>query len=126
MIDQQQRLSGVVKDEISKLAPTLGVDKSQVGFAVNPTFAPVAQPGGQTGLYYAWVVTITLRVPLLGYPPVLMPVIVPSPLGTLPSDNDFRGAVKMGLENASKTYTEVMADVPSASSASAVKAEIVK
>ena len=114
MIDQQTRVSTIVKDELAKAAAKLGVDKTQVGFYVGPTFAPVAGPDGQTGLFYSWVVTVTLRLPLLGYPAILVPVIVTAPLGTMPQDDAIRGAVTMGLENASKTYQEVMADAKAA------------
>ena len=108
MIDQQQRITTLVKDELAKQAVALGLDKSQVGYAVSPTFAPVAGPDGQPGLFYCWVVTITLRVPLVGYPPMLVPVIVPAPLGTLPKDDDFRGATVMGLQQINNGYREIL------------------
>lgn len=108
MIDQQQRLSGVVKDELAKAAASLGVDKSQVGYFVSPSFAPMQQPDGQVGLMFSWVVTVTLRIPLLGYPPVGFPVVIPTPPGTLPADDAFRGAAKMGLESANGIYRQVL------------------
>jgi hypothetical protein len=108
MIDQHQRLNGVVKDELAKVAPTLGIDKSQVGFFVNPSFAPMQQPGGQVGIMFAWVVTVTYRVPLLGYPVMGFPVVIPTPPGALPDDDAFRGAAKMGLESANDAYQKIL------------------
>lgn len=108
MIDQHQRLSGVVKDELAKAAAALGVDKSQVGYFVGPSFAPMQQPDGQVGLMFSWVVTVTLRIPLLGYPAISFPVVIPTPPLALPNDDAFRGAAKMGLENANNAYREIL------------------
>lgn len=108
MIDQHQRLNGVVKDELAKVAASLGIDKNQVGYFVSPSFAPVQQPDGQIGLMFSWVVTVTLRIPLLGYPAISFPVIIPTPPGALPDDDAFRGATKMGLESANGAYQEVL------------------
>jgi hypothetical protein len=50
---------------------------------------------------------------LVGYPALLVPVVVQAQIGTLPADSDFRGAAKMGLEQANNGYREILSDAAS-------------
>lgn len=112
MIDQVQRLTTIVKDELTVQATPHGVSKADIGYAVTQTFAPTPGPNGQIGLFLCWCVTVTLRLSLLGYDPVAFPVLIP---GGINSDSGFREAAKQGLEKAIEMRQEVMQQVPAAS-----------
>jgi hypothetical protein len=111
MIDQTQRLNAVVKDELARLAPLHGVSKNDIGYGLTQSFGPMAGPTGQVGLFLCWVVTVTLRLVLLGYDPVAFPVLVP---GAIAGDAAFRDAVKQALEKAIEMRDEAMSQVPPA------------
>lgn len=96
MIDQDNRVRSVVKDELGKIA--LG-DKHAVGFAVVVgVFAPVPDPStGQMGIGPATAITVTVRSPLLGQPDIAITIPVPS---AAPPDQLVRMAVAKCLESA--------------------------
>ena len=121
MIDQVQRITNVVKDELAKAAVTNGIDRSLLGFVVWPTGpVPVQTPMG-TAVVPSWVVTVTLRTELLGMPPIPSPVLVPGPL---PQDEDFRGATRQALQAAAAERDRLMNPEPMP--ANVIKGELVK
>ena len=108
MIDQASRIETLVKGELTRASVALGIDKTTVGFYVTKSFAPVQAQNGETGLFLCWVVGVTLRVPLLGYPAIDSPVLLPAPPGTLPTDDGFCGTAKAALEEANRIYQNIM------------------
>lgn len=111
LIDQMQRIQGIVRDELAVQATAHGVSKQMLGYHVSQTFAPMPGPNGQMGLFIGWIVTVTLRLTLLGYEPAVSPVLIPGPLAP---DTAYRESVKQALEAAIKMRDEVMQQVPAA------------
>jgi hypothetical protein len=111
LIDQTQRITGIVRDELATQSAAHGVSKTEVGYLVSQTFAPMPGPDGQVGLFIGWIVTITLRLVLLGYEPAVSPVLIPGPLAP---DSAYRESVKQALEKAIEMRDEVMRQVPAA------------
>lgn len=111
MIDQVTRLGTMIKDEIGKLAIGYGLNSNDVGYSVTQAMVPRPGPDGNQGMFMDWVVTLSLRVPILGTdkPTLMFPVVVPSPvLGFMPPDQAFRESVKMALEKLNEMCQEFM------------------
>ena len=93
MIDHARHIENVVKDALVTTCAKLGIDKSEVGYAVGGHggmgLLPVGP--GQITPSPLWVVMLSLRSKLLGQPPVADSVGVP---GILPPDIAFRGLVE--------------------------------
>jgi hypothetical protein len=112
MIDQTERLTGIVRGELTAIATPHGVSKTDLGYSVTQVFAPMPGPNGQVGLFLCWVVTVTLRLPLLGKDPVAFPILIPGPIA---SDQAFRESAKQALEKAIEMRDDAMREVPAAS-----------
>lgn len=81
MIDHACRITGLVKGALGKLT------SEPVGYAVSQTIGPALDPAtGQGGLGPVWLVMVTVRSTLLGYPDVALALPVP---GLLPADKDI-------------------------------------
>jgi len=91
VINISQHVESVVKDQLAKACARLGVDKSEVGYAIggHGQLTILVMPGGQQ-LAPAWVLLLTLRHKLLGREPIAGSLPIP---GVLPSDADFRTVV---------------------------------
>lgn len=92
MIDHASHIESVVKDELAKACAKLGIDKSEVGYAVSNGGGMGLMPvgPGQVAPSPLWSVMLSLRSKLLGQQRVADSVGVP---GILPPDEMFRGIV---------------------------------
>lgn len=112
MVDQVQRLTEIVRDEIKKVAL-----RDDVGFAISQGFAPVPQPGGGMGLGPCWLVTVTLRNPLLGNPDIAQCAPIP---GVMPPEQAFRVTVSALLDGCRSDRDALMRGGDGASEAPAL------
>ena len=95
MADQAQRINATVRhalaDAADKLAPEYGsFDRESIGYAVGHFFGTVPIPDGTAYLGPAWIITLTMRNPLLGNPDIAPAMPIP---GAMPTDNTIRQAV---------------------------------
>jgi hypothetical protein len=98
MIDHMRHANEVVKEEVAKAALANGIDKTFAGFVVTPLGqTPMQAPDGRLSLVPAWLVMVTLRVELIGQPPVVAMAILP---GMLPDDEALRQTASAALGQA--------------------------
>lgn len=97
MLDQEARISSLVRDELK--AKTLG--NMGFGYAVGHGFGTVPGPDNQVYLGPLWVVTITMRNPLVGQPDIAHSLAIPGPL---PPDKFFREVVQRLAEACAETH----------------------
>jgi hypothetical protein len=73
MMDHHQHITAVVRDELAKQCARAGVDKGEAGFSVGGDGAimPVIDKDGQfVGFSPGWMILVSMRSRLIGYPPV--------------------------------------------------------
>jgi hypothetical protein len=113
MLNHKQNFEAAVKDELHKAARANGVDPAMVGFDVSSSFGPVQVSETQQMMAPVWLLVVTLRVELVGTPPVAIPTMIPylmTQAGTLhlPSESDFRGATRQALDVALQAREQLM------------------
>ena len=102
MINHTDNFEAVVKDELHKAARAHGIDPSMVGHALSSTFGPIQVGPNQQTLAPCWLLVLSLRVELVGTPPVVVPMTIPYTMnaaGTLhmPAESDMRGALNQAF-----------------------------
>jgi hypothetical protein len=105
MIDHAKHIESVVKDELAKACAKLGIDKSEVGYAIGGFggLMPVMSDGGPS-IEAAWTLLLSLKNSrLLGQGPEGASVPIP---GVLPPDDGFRVVVNLLLKNIDERRTE--------------------
>jgi hypothetical protein len=95
LIDKAAHYDQMARDELRKVSFSA---KESVGWSVQQMFAPMPGPNGQMGLFLCWVVTVTLKAPLLGYEDLAFPVLIP---GTMANDQAI-------TESTSTAFTKVI------------------
>jgi hypothetical protein len=88
MIDHAAHISGVVRAQLK----TVSFGNMGVGFVVSHGYAPVPtnDPRNPQTLGPAWIITITAKSALIGYPDIVLEAVLP---GILPPDEHFRAVV---------------------------------
>lgn len=102
MIDQVERVTELVAKELQKIS--LGED---VGYAVSQSFAPV-QTGPQIQMLISWIITVSMRSPLLGMDHLSYNAILPCQPGHFPPDKAFAETTKLAMDGVRKLYDEVL------------------
>src|SRR5215813_2320522 len=87
MADHGARVAGIVRDELKSL-PFGG----QFSYAVGHSWGTVPIQGDQVYVGTLWVITVSLRNPLVGEPDIAQSVPVAGPV---PPDHIFRQATRM-------------------------------
>jgi hypothetical protein len=112
VIDQRQRLETLVKDAIAdaavKLASEYGlVNRDTIAYEVGHSFGLLPIPGqADTFLGPVWVITLTMRNPLIGYTDLISPIPIPG--NPFPGDAVFRQATYVALEGLLKQRAEAL------------------
>ncbi len=91
------RYEQVVREAIVKEAAAHGIDKNEFGYVIGGfgAIGLVIDNEGRQGMQPRWVLTLTLRHKLIGYPPKAGNLAVS---GALPADQDFRDAIKLMVD----------------------------
>lgn len=97
MIDHAAHINGLVRVQLK----TVSLGSLGVGFVVSHGYAPVPVPGNpdQKTLGPAWIITITAKSALIGYPDIVLEAVLP---GILPPDEHFRAVVDRIYEASQK------------------------
>lgn len=103
MIDQDKRITELVASALKKVS--LG---EEVGYSVGPCFAPMQLPNGQQAVIYSWIISVTMRSPLLGEPNIAYQAIIPCEPGRFPPDKAFTDSVKMAMDGVRKIYDDIL------------------
>lgn len=99
MIDHMAHVSGVVRAQLK----TVSFGNMGVGFVVSHGYAPVPDGHGQQTLGPAWIITITAKSALIGYPDIVLEAVLP---GILPPDEHFRAVVDKIYEKSREEQTK--------------------
>src|ERR1035438_4388804 len=85
MIDHAAHINSLIKTQLK----TVSLGNLGVGFVVSHGYAPVPVPGNpdQKTLGPAWIITVTAKSALIGYPDIVLEAVLP---GILPPDEHFQ------------------------------------
>ena len=86
MIDHAAHINSLIKTQLK----TVSLGNLGVGFVVSHGYAPVPDGHGQQTLGPAWIITVTAKSALIGYPDIVLEAVLP---GILPPDEHFRVVV---------------------------------
>jgi hypothetical protein len=104
MIDHAAHVAGVVRAQLK----TVSFGNMGVGYLVSHGYAPIPSPNdpNQKTLGPAWIITITAKSALIGYPDIVLEAVLP---GILPPDEHFRAVVDRIYEASREEQAKQMA-----------------
>jgi hypothetical protein len=95
--DQAQRINAVVSDALAS--------HEDISYAVGHFFGSVPIPNGTAYIGPAWIITLTMRSPLLGNPDIAPAMPIPA---AIPTDGTIRLAVAALLTECLKRHQAIL------------------